>query len=163
MASDADSVNARLLELIEARRLAYAQGYRDAVQNIMAAAGAVDAAPATKEEPHHPGLRILRRQPTQRAPWGLVPKAIEGALDKAGDRGIDFPMVNTFAVELGHPVAESSVRTFLINMTKRGVIERRGNGRSYRVKRNDGVPDQERPAVSNPFDQGGSNETALAL
>lgn len=167
MASDVNSVNARVLELIEdARRLAYAQGYQDAIQNIVNAAGAVHSAPFSgPETSRHQSLDSEPRHKvgTKRAPWGLVPKAIERALNSSGDHGIDLSMVSESAMELGHPVAESSVRTFLITMTKSGAIERRDDGRWYRVKRNDGATLQERPAVSYPFDQGGTDEAAALV
>jgi hypothetical protein len=86
MTGETDSVNARILELIEeARRLAYAQGYRDAVQNILTAASAVDSAPSPEAENRQHHLRIARRRPIKRAPWGIVPKAIDQSLNDARD------------------------------------------------------------------------------
>lgn len=142
---DAQTINAEILKLIEeARSAAYAEGYRDAVRAIMAAAtnAAPDEAPQPAAQPGQQfvvggsivsggGLGMKRR--VIRAPWGASTKAMEVALDRAGAQGIDISMMRAVAAELECPIAESSARSILIEKEKRGLIERRNDGRWYRI------------------------------
>jgi hypothetical protein len=122
----------------DAHAKGYQEGYEAAIRNIVMAAtnAAPTAVPAAAEAESASGAGRERVHfhdvPRHRAPWGLVPKAVNRALDGAGDHGVEIPMVIASANELGHLVAESSVRSMLIDMTNRGELERRSNGRWYR-------------------------------
>lgn len=161
----------------DAWAVGYQDGYDAAIQNVMAAAkgaaptaAAPAPAPAPKEAaPRRPRVVLYDRK---RAPWGTSTKAANIALDAAGDAGIDISMVVAAAADLGYPVAESSARSILIDMTARGELERGPDGRWRRIgvlkkyfpsQENGGTADQADPAASDPPDEGGHDErTALA-
>lgn len=162
--------------LNEARQEAYTQGWADAVRKIMQATA--DAAPNKALRPQRqpaaePPLPKIEANPAAnrntskpgrdgRGPYGLCPKAIRVALDRAGNRGIDRDMVAAIGVEIGGwSLAESSIRSTMSKFEDEGEIERRGE-RWFKVE-TAGSASIATPAASTSATthQGGPHETTL--
>jgi hypothetical protein len=175
--TDTTDIRDRMIALLEeAQQTGYRRGWEDAVRNIMnAATTAAPNAPsqspalgkrdAPTEASSHPETGKMRRI-SNRAPWGLSIRAVDLALNRAGDQGVDFDMVRAIARETeNHDLAESSVRSTLTDKAANGEVERR-NGRWFRIARPQRETAEPTPqadsAASVTSYQGGQNErTAL--
>lgn len=149
----ADSIESKVSALLhEVREEAYQRGWDDALKSIMVAAK--NAIPARESlDPRQPTpdggspLPIRRelpvRQISKRAPWGLSIRATRTALERTGDQGIDWRLVQDIGKELtGFEMAEVSVRSTLWDMTKRGELIRRGD-RYFAAEGEAVVPEKE--------------------
>jgi hypothetical protein len=137
MNGESDTREARLLEILkEARDEAYAQGWQDAVRSIVTAA--TNAAPnsprvaeAMVSESQRPSRGARSSKTSTRAPYGLCARAIAASFREAGESGVDLDLVRETGFRMeGARLAESSVRSTLIDMVRDGLAERR-NGRWF--------------------------------
>jgi hypothetical protein len=172
MNGESDMQEARLLAVLkEARDEAYARGWQDAVRSIVTAA--TNAAPNSPRigEAMAPEVQptIHRDRPLKtagRAPYGSCIRAIAASFKEAGDSGIDLDLVRETGLRTeGARLAESSIRSTLIDMVREGEAERR-NGRWFLTRSSEtetaGHAQEAHPAAPILNHQGGSHETALA-
>jgi len=137
MNGESDTREARLLAILkEARDEAYAQGWQDAVRSIVTAAtNAAPNSPRVGEAMAPEGQPTTHRErspkTSARAPYGLCARAIAASFREAGESGIDLDLVRETGFRMeGARLAESSVRSTLIDMVRTGLAERR-NGRWF--------------------------------
>lgn len=173
---DVSTIDNRIIALLqEARDEAYARGWQDAIRSIVSAA--TNSAPAVgggwvlrseghlADNNHTVAKKAKNGNAETRAPWGLSDRAVDAALDRAGDRGVDFDEVRAVARELeGHDLAVSSVRTTCLKKVRRGEVIKR-NGRWFKLRaaqtETAGAAHEATPAVPLYNYQGGTNGTAL--
>lgn len=173
--ADTDTTITQIAALVEqARQEAFKSGWDAAIKSVVTAA--TNAAPEGFKVVADAPLSISTGKPRStevpqregtRAPWGLVERALDIALDRAADRGVSPDEVRAVARELeGHDLAENSVRSACLKRERRDELIR-NRGRWFKVnlavsKEPAGSAYETDPAASDSLTEGGSNGTALA-